>query len=205
MTHPDRNIDSGDVIHRGVTHRLLWQEHETFGVVSRHPRAILHHAHIVLIPVLPENIKHSYYCTNELNVCLRWGNQINNRWWIRGSSFWHTAVWLLKMNHDIYLRVSADAVHVTNQSGRFKKLKWDDLTDYRRGSRYLLADRACSVYTSALLYFDIPLKGNSIKKTLLLCRNDFSSCIVCSAKSHHWYTAKPCMWLFQKFFWYFYN
>lgn len=71
MTHPDGNIDSGDAIHRGVTHRLLWQEHETFGVVSRHPRAILHHAHIVLIPVLPEKIKHSYYCTNELHVCLR--------------------------------------------------------------------------------------------------------------------------------------
>lgn len=112
MTHPGGNVDRGDVIHEGVTHRLLWQEHETFDVVSRHPGAILHHAHIVLIPVLPEKKKtktHTYCCTNELNVRLRWGHRINNRWWIRLSSFWLTAGWLLKMNLDIYPRVSADA------------------------------------------------------------------------------------------------
>lgn len=123
ITHPDRNVDSADAVHKGVTHRLLWQEHETFGVVSRHPCAILHHADIVLIPVLPEKIKPCYSCTNELNVCLRLGNRINKRCWIKGSAFWHTAVWLLKMNLDIYLRVSEEVVQETNQPERVKKLK----------------------------------------------------------------------------------
>ena len=174
MTHPGGNVDSGDFIHRGVTHRLLWQEHKAFGVVSRHPRAILRHAHIVLIPVLPEEIKRGYYCTNELNVCLRLGNQINIGWWTRSSSFWHTAAWLLKMNLDIYLKVWADAAHKMRQAGRFRRLKWDKSKGYRSGSSH--TDRVCSVYPS-------PSNGCVLtslwkKKPPLLCRNHFSYCIL---------------------------
>lgn len=56
MTHPGRNVDSGDVIHGWVTHRLLSQENKAFGVVRGH-LAIIHHTHVVLVPVLPGEIE----------------------------------------------------------------------------------------------------------------------------------------------------
>lgn len=63
MTYPSRDVDSGDVIHGWVAHRLLSQEHKAFGVVCGHHPVIFHHAHIVLIPVLPgqtqQNIRQS--------------------------------------------------------------------------------------------------------------------------------------------------
>lgn len=53
MTHPSRDVDSGDAIHSWITHRLLSQEHKVFGVVCGHLQVIFQHADIVLIPVLP--------------------------------------------------------------------------------------------------------------------------------------------------------
>lgn len=53
MTHPRRDVDCGDVILSGVAHRLVSQEHKAFGGVRGHPGAVIRHAHVCLIPVLP--------------------------------------------------------------------------------------------------------------------------------------------------------
>lgn len=53
MTHPGRDVDSGDVILSWITHRFLPQEHKAFRVICGDHFAICHHAYVVLVPVLP--------------------------------------------------------------------------------------------------------------------------------------------------------